>query len=71
MGERIRLIRLEPWKGRKRRIISIKLPYCWKACCHWMDLSIGKRFRNIFEPSSGGIGRRLNMAREMLVAIKI
>lgn len=40
-------------------------------CCHEIDFSIGSRFKKIFEPSSGKIGKRLNMAKDIFRLMKV
>lgn len=42
-----------------------KKPYCSRNCLSWYARS-GKTANKIFDPSSGGIGTRLNMARTIL-----
>ena len=56
--------------GRKTTIIRSINPYFSKATSHfWLD-SGGSKLRNIFEPSNGGIGIRLKIAKEMLIKTK-
>lgn len=62
-GVVIRLIMLDPPIGKKMKEIKRNGPYFSKASSHSIDLSGGRRFKNIFEPSSGGMGRRLKTAR--------
>lgn len=66
IGEIIRLIKLE-----KRRAASKNGPYWSKAVAQEEDCSGGRRFRRILEPSRGGRGRRLKMARDKLTTTRI
>lgn len=72
VGVRIRSIKvLLPKTGMNKVISRIIIPYRSKVSCHFTEESIGRRLRKIFEPSSGGIGRRLKIAKIIFIWIRV
>lgn len=56
--------------GRNTTIMRSINPYFSKASSHfWLD-SGDNKLRNILDPSNGGIGIRLKIAKEMLIKTK-
>jgi hypothetical protein len=61
------MIILVPPIGRNIKIKIKTMPYFSKASCQIIDFSTERRFRNTLEPSSGGIGKRLNTPNIILI----